>query len=749
MWSKRLACLLMVGFLLASALLALSPPSLARAAEEEGRPYELRHKGGWLIVNTSVVGLALNERRPFFAWWYVRENTTVYVAHYKALIEYYAWPNTSLLSPHAWIAHLARELAESVRLGPEEANNIELLLAELRAEVMALHQPVSQEKLDEIEELLSELDDAISDLHDKALEVGAEDLASELEELSASLADVQACLNKLRENPNDPMALNRLKMKVSHLGHDWHRCRGHLARWERHAFREKFGKLKDIMREVGREKLFHPPVFSFAEGEWDLDGPHDIEAPNGTVVGIWFTYKLTKVYNPAFKFAEGNITLRCRLYFMPVEERVDEQLNYTVRRAELKQDLVIASWRWNVDLLEELAEELGLEDAVVVPSETGLALRVKLLAFNASGTELTDFLSGLEEPSDLRELLASLRHELSGMEDTVLSACDELTELADLALEDLEEGASPADVSGLLQEMALLVENTLASLEFHEKMLSDLKAKASEAELGNVSALATAVEGLLNEAKAFFEDVNATVWQMMELDNSLELSIALDGLKGELEAFSEAFEEEVDVLSEALREEAWELGEPARQRHLLAFARLGREDVDVRPDECTGREVRARTRVGLKKLFEVRFLSENATLAGWFRFVNASIVRYPNGSVEIMPVELAYLRAGRTLHLFLIYRYFDGGTLEHDPSTGLDVPETAGEEGALTVEAPTGTETSPKVEEEAPGPGPGPGPGPISYLLTPEGLVIVAAVLIAITAVAAWARRRGRTINLY
>ena len=96
-----------------------------------------------------------------------------------------------------------------------------------------------------------------------------------------------------------------------------------------------------------------------------------------------------------------------------------------------------------------------------------------------------------------------------------------------------------------------------------------------------------------------------------------------------------------------------------------------------------------------------------------------------------------------------IYRYFDGGTLEHDPSTGLDVPETAGEEGALTVEAPTGTETSPKVEEEAPGPGPGPGPGPISYLLTPEGLVIVAAVLIAITAVAAWARRRGRTINLY
>jgi len=748
MWSRRLACLLMAGFLLASALLALSPPGLAEAAEEEGKPYELRHEEGWLIVNTSVVGLALNERRPFFAWWYVRENTTVYVAHYKALIEYYAWPNTSLLSPHAWVAHLARRLAEGVRLGPEEANNIELFLAELRAKVMALHPPVSQEELDEIEELLSELDDAISDLHDKALEVGAEDLASRLEELSASLATAQVRLDELRESPSSHRALSELRKEVSHLSHDWHRCRGHLAMWERHAFREKFRKLKDIMCEVGREKLFHPPVFSFAEGKWELDGPHDIEAPNGTVVGIWFAYKLTKVYNPAFKFAEGNITLRCRLYFVPVEERVDEQLNYTVRRAELKQDLVIASWSWNVDLLRELAEELGLEDAVA-PSQTGLALRVKLLAFNASGTELTDFLSGLEEPSNLRELLASLRHELSGLEDTVLSACDELTDLADLALEDLEEEASPADVSGLLQEMVLLVENTLASLELHEKMLSDLEEKASEAKLGNVSALATAVKGLLSEAKAFFGTVNATIWQMMELESSSALSSALISLKGLLEAFSETFEEEVDGLSEALEEEAWELGEPARHRHLLAKVKLGREDVDVRADECTGREVRAGTRVGLKKLFEVRFLSENATLAGWFRFVNASIVRYPNGSVEVMPVELAYLRAGRTLHLFLIYRYFDGGTLEHDPSTGLDVPEAAGEEGALVVEAPTGTETSPKVEEEAPGPGPGPGPGPIAYLLTPEGLVIVAAVLIAITAVAAWAKRRGRTINLY
>ena len=745
-WSRQL-CLLMAFLLLAPAIASLAAPGLASA---QGEPYRHRRVEGWLLVETDVVALALNERRPFFAWWYVRENETIYVAHYKSLIEYYAWPNTSLLSPHAWMAALARRLVEEARLTPEELD-IMPLLAELTDKIMALHVPVSADELEEIEDLLEELEEAISDLKEAASAAGEEELVHELEGLEAELAEIGALVDQLEENPRDHKALMELKREAGRLRHAWYHCCGRLRKAERRHLKERFKALKDLMKEAAKAKLFHPPVFAFAEGKWELDGPHDILAPNGTVIGIWFTYKLVEVHNPAFKFAEGNIMIRCRLYFEPVRESVDNLLNYTVRRGELKQDFVVLSWRWNVDLLKEVYEALGFENVTVSPEQTGLALRLELLTVNASGARLPGFLGELEEPSEARDVLGSLRHELVSLKELVVEACDKLADLAEEAGEELEEGAAPEDVSGLLQDMAFLVESTLASLDLHEGVLSKLEEEASAIGLGNLSALARAALGLLDEAKGFFRAANETIAELMEITSTLELITGLAALKEAADAFAEAFEEEVESLAKALADEAHELAEEVREKHehIMVKARLGREEVDVRPDECTGREIRARTRVGLGREFEVRFMNETGTLAGWFKFVNASIVRYPDGRVEVRPVELAYLRAGRTLHLFLIYDYFDGGALEHDPSTGLDVPETAAEEPINEVEAPSGSETSPSVQQPTPGPGPGPGPGPVAYLLTPEGLVAVAVVLVVITLVAVWARRRGRTVNIY
>ena len=741
-------CLLLLATLLATVFSPVGGITLASA--QEGRePYRLRHEGGWLLVETDVVGLALNEHMPFFAWWYAKENNTVYVAHYKGLIEYHAWPNISLLCPHAWTSEIAKRLAEEIRYKPPEVD-VGPLLSDLLAKVMALHVPVSEAELAEVEDALSSLATAIDQLREQALAQGDEELADELQELSASLADISSLIADLRDNPMDHKALGDLRQAVSELARDWYHFSEHMVMRERHRFEERFHKLKEVMEEAREEKLFHPPFFSFAEGEWEIDGPHDIKAPNGTVIGIWFTYKLVEVHNSAFKFAEDNIMIRCRLYFVPVQESVDGQLNYTVTRAELKQDFVVLSWRWNVDALKELAEELGISlGNLTSTEETGVALRLELLAMNASGLHIAGFLSGLEEPSELRDLLAGLAHEAKAIKEITLDACEELDDLAEEAIEALQEGATLDEIADLLQEMALVIENQLAALELHDSVLSKLEDEI--AGLGQEEAinLTASIHDLLDEARDFLTTLNQTLAQAIQATDAAEAIAALASLRDQVSSFVSAFKTSAEDAVESIKDLAEELRETAARRCVMAHVRLGREEVDVRPDECMGREAPVRTRVGLREAFKVSFMTENATLAGWFKFVNASLVRYPNGTVEVMPVELAYLRTGRALHLFLIYGYFNGGSLEHDPSTGLDVPETAEAEPKYSVSAPTGGETSPVIQTTAPGGGPGPSPGPIAYLMTPQGLAIVAVGVVVVAVIIALARRRGRVVNIY
>jgi len=71
----------------------------------------------------------------------------------------------------------------------------------------------------------------------------------------------------------------------------------------------------------------------------------------------------------------------------------------------------------------------------------------------------------------------------------------------------------------------------------------------------------------------------------------------------------------------------------------------------------------------------IEFISENATIAGFYKFVPAAKAIYSDGSVEMLRVYGVFWTVHRHLLVFLVYPYFNGAVLEHDPSIGLSIPE--------------------------------------------------------------------------
>ena len=125
-----------------------------------------------------------------------------------------------------------------------------------------------------------------------------------------------------------------------------------------------FGKIVnrigDISRRIEKSILkMHPPFLPFAECNWKFKGPMNITDSNGKVIGVEFSFILSKgprmVFVPlhgmrGWSFLrEGDIIIRNRMYYVPVNETVNNQ-TYTVTRAELKNDIIINHWVWNYDI---------------------------------------------------------------------------------------------------------------------------------------------------------------------------------------------------------------------------------------------------------------------------------------------------------------------------------------------------------------------------------------------------------------
>jgi len=123
------------------------------------------------------------------------------------------------------------------------------------------------------------------------------------------------------------------------------------------------------------------------------------------------------------------------------------------------------------------------------------------------------------------------------------------------------------------------------------------------------------------------------------------------------------------------------------------------------------------------KYISLRFANQTKTLGGFFRFVSsAKTTGYPNeGDVNMVPVKAAYIAAGAHMRLFIGYPYFGNGTLEHDPSIGVDVPNVDNTP-KYTVQAPSGANETPVVIGK--------------YMLPPFTPELMAALIVVVSATA-------------
>lgn len=122
-------------------------------------------------------------------------------------------------------------------------------------------------------------------------------------------------------------------------------------------------KMGKIIKKIGESvRLMHPLFLPFARCSWSFEGPVNITDSSGNVIGVEFSFVLAgKPKSTYFSWNEtkgwsflrnGDIVIRNRVYYVPVNESVDNQ-TYTVTRAELKNDIVINHWMWNYDILNK------------------------------------------------------------------------------------------------------------------------------------------------------------------------------------------------------------------------------------------------------------------------------------------------------------------------------------------------------------------------------------------------------------
>ena len=140
-----------------------------------------------------------------------------------------------------------------------------------------------------------------------------------------------------------------------------------------------------------------------------------------------------------------------------------------------------------------------------------------------------------------------------------------------------------------------------------------------------------------------------------------------------------------------------------------------------------------------KPVIKLGFATQEKTLKGFFKFVSWAKVTKKVGettTVDKRRVKAAYIAAGFHMRLYLGYPYFGNGTLEHDPSIGLDVGgiDTTPQ---YQVQVPSGTEITPVVVGKI-----------MLPLVTLELAVVFVGVASIIAAVIYAAKWRKKTINM-
>jgi hypothetical protein len=169
------------------------------------------------------------------------------------------------------------------------------------------------------------------------------------------------------------------------------------------------------------ELSWHRPFLDFSAAQWSLSDIHNITASDGRVIGVAFAFTLTETPQPRFQFAESNIMLRIRFYNTTVQETVPgTDSSYTVNAGEMKMDLVINKWIWNLDSIKALVTKLQSEGFNInIPNmKSRLALWVNLASINItriSLTEAEDQPEGIEDHSTSTVMEVDDHRESMGM----------------------------------------------------------------------------------------------------------------------------------------------------------------------------------------------------------------------------------------------------------------------------------------------------------------------------------------------
>jgi hypothetical protein len=156
----------------------------------------------------------------------------------------------------------------------------------------------------------------------------------------------------------------------------------------------------------------HPAFLPFSACEWNITGPEMMPKENN-VYCVSFNFTLTKA-PPIFSFAENNVIIRCRFYNGSVEENAGTY-NYTVDAGQMKMDLVVKNWTWNIDTLQPLFDVLENQYEITIPPhKTKLALWINLASINIVDLPYAE--SDIENPADNTvETVASVRATASNM----------------------------------------------------------------------------------------------------------------------------------------------------------------------------------------------------------------------------------------------------------------------------------------------------------------------------------------------
>jgi|Deesub1362B_J571_1020462.scaffolds.fasta_scaffold00003_544 hypothetical protein len=369
----RLIGLILIGLLIFS----LVP---LEAAGEINKMKMEKHEGLTMISNGVItVAIPTVKAFPMYFWWYNEDNDTIYSGKYFAIAEAWIPPMSNFSRGHLFgrgaIAKLILNKLVEEGFGAEA--NISIMVENITVDLQ------EQVRRGDITTAINSVEDAI----EKLQMYTEEDAIYNLLDALITLRDL---LYTIRDEGLNQVNMGLLMHAIKELKSALMEFRARMG--------HKISQFMEIKTGIMRGN-YHPFLLPFAALEWKLSGPTNITDTEGNVIGISFSFIAEEAHAKVFDYFD-KIEIRNRIYTVNVEEIVNGE-NITITRAELKNDIIIEGWRWNMDILKKaLGEYSGIIDEYFEPTLTVISHFTVLDKINES---LVEF-SYIGEPMEIEHM---------------------------------------------------------------------------------------------------------------------------------------------------------------------------------------------------------------------------------------------------------------------------------------------------------------------------------------------------------